>query len=231
MGVAATRLMTPGRAVWGGIVGPLGFLGASFLLAVLRPELIQRQGWASWPSVMATGGAPGLPMIGVFLWLAGCYVVFSLFGLRSLLASRAAWMGFLGVAVGDALLAFPTDEAGTTRTSWHGYLHVAGILVATIATVVALGGVTVATRADPRWKVWRWIGFPTVLVAVGIGAVFGLEEGWAKIVYVLGITLPVPLMASLLRPTSAVAHAPPDPDPPGSAAPTSGLDASRSTDD
>lgn len=152
---------------------------------------------------MATGGIAGVPQVAAFLWLGGCYVVFSLFALRSLVPSRAAWMGFLVVAFGDVLLAFPTDEPAANGTSWHGALHACGIILATSATLVAAGGVTVATRHDPRWKPWRWIGVPMASLAVVIGAAFGLDEGWAKLVYVLGVTLPVPLMASLLLSTTA----------------------------
>jgi hypothetical protein len=137
-----------------------------------------------------------------FLWLGGCYVVFSLFALRRLMPSRAAWVGFLIVAFGDLLLAFPTDAPAANGTSWHGALHACGIVVATSATLVAVGGVTAATRHDPRWRIWRWIGVPMACLAVLVGAAFGLDEGWAKLTYVLGVTLPVPLMAILLLSTA-----------------------------
>lgn len=191
-------LMSTRNAVWAGIAGPLGFLAVSFAMAVFRPELISSDGWSSWPSSLATGGMAGVPQMVAFLWLAGCYVLFSLFALRRVIPSRAAWMGFLAVALGDLLLAFPTDGSAATGTSWHGALHACGVFIATSATLVAVAGVTAATRQDPGWKPWRWIGVPMASLAVIIGAAFGLDEGWAKLVYVLGVTLPVPLMAYLL---------------------------------
>lgn len=196
--------MPPRRAIWAGIVGPLGFLAASFAMAALRSDLISSKGWTSWPSSMATGGIAGIPQIAAFVWLGSCYVVFSLFALRRLIPSRAAWVGFLVVAFGDLLLAFPTDEASANGTSWHGALHACGIVIATFATLVAVVGVTAATRHDPRWKPWRWIGVPMATLAVVVGAAFGLDEGWAKLVYVLGVTLPAPLMAALLLSTTPV---------------------------
>ena len=196
--------MPPRKAIWAGIVGPLGFLAASFAMAALRPDLISAKGWTSWPSSMATGGIAGVPQIAAFLWLGSCYVVFSLFALRPLIPSRAAWGGFLAVAFGDLLLAFPTDGAAATGTSWHGALHACGIIIATSATLVAVVGVTAATRHDPRWRAWRWVGVPMGSLAVVIGAAFGLDEGWAKLVYVLGVTLPAPLMAALLLSTTHV---------------------------
>ena len=201
-------MMSARRAIWAGIVGPLGFLAISFAMAFLRPELISSDGWTGWPSSMATGGMAGVPQVAAFLWLAGCYVVFSLFALRRMIPSRAAWVGFLVVATGDLLLAFPTDGSAATGTSWHGALHACGVVVATSATLVAAAGVTVATRKDPRWRPWRWIGVPMASLAVVIGMAFGLNEGWAKLVYVLGVTLPVPLMAYLLldRPRPAIRY-------------------------
>jgi hypothetical protein len=109
-----------------------------------------------------------------------------------------AWAGFLGIALGDALLAAPTDAPGQPVT-WHGSTHLAGVLVATAASVIAAVGVTRATLGDPSWKLWRWAGAPAVVLATVIGAVAGFESGWAKVLYVLGITLPVPLVAILIR--------------------------------
>jgi hypothetical protein len=137
-----------------GIVGPIGFLAVAFLLSILRHDVIVAQGWKSWPSSMALGGPPGIPMICGFLWLGACYSVFALGGLRPALGSRAAWMGLLAVAAGDGLLAFPTD-APDTATTWHGSLHLAGVLLTTVATLVAAAGVTVATRRRPGWYAWR----------------------------------------------------------------------------
>ena len=65
---------------------------------------------------MALGGAAGIPMIAAFCWLAACYTVFAMGALRPALVHRAAWTGFLGIALGDLLLAFPTDAPGRGTT-------------------------------------------------------------------------------------------------------------------
>lgn len=197
-----------GRAAITGVVGPLAFLTVAFSLALLRPDLIRSEGWASWPSSMALGGGAGVPQVLAFLCLACCYPVFALAAIRPVLGNVAAWGGFLGIAAGDALLAFPTDATGV-GPSWHGTLHLAGVVLATAASVVAAAGVTFATFRDPLWQPWRWVGAPSIAVACVIGAVAGFDVAWAKVVYVLGITLPVPLVALLLiqsstaQPTSA----------------------------
>ncbi len=85
----------PARAaLWAGATGPIGFLLVSSVLAIVRHDVIERQGWVSWPSSMALGGAPGVPMIATFLWLGGCYIVFALGALKpaavSMLRGRAA---------------------------------------------------------------------------------------------------------------------------------------------
>jgi hypothetical protein len=54
-------------ALWAGAAGPVGFVAVCLTLAVMRHDVIVRQGWVSWPSSMALGGAPGLPMIATFL--------------------------------------------------------------------------------------------------------------------------------------------------------------------
>ena len=186
-----------------GIAGPVGFLVIAFGLAALRHDVIAAQGWASWPSSMALGGPPGIPMILTFLWLAGCYAVCSLGALRPDLGHPAAWVGLLAVAAGDTLLAFPTD-APDTPSNWHGALHLAGVVVATVGTLVAAAGVTIATRSRPTWRVWR----RTLLVpflAAAIGAAAGFDVGWAKVVYVIGITLPAAVVGWLLLRGSATA--------------------------
>lgn len=183
-----------------GIAGPVGFLTVAFLLSVLRHDLIVAQGWRSWPSAMALGGPPGIPMICAFLWLAACYTVFALGALRPVLWpalwGRAAWVGFLVIAAGDVLLAFPTDGPGTA-TTWHGALHLAGVFVTTAATLVAAVGVTVATLRRPAWRLWR-LTLPVPVLAAAIGAAAGFDTGWAKVVYVVGITLPAAVVGGLL---------------------------------
>ena len=179
-----------------GIAGPVGFLTAAFLLAALRHDVIAAQGWASWPSSMALGGAPGIPMIAAFLWLAGCYTAFSLGALRPGLGHPAAWIGVLAIAVGDVLLAFPTDGPDTPAT-WHGALHLAGVLIVTVATLVAAAGVSIATRGRRSWRPWR-LTLPVPFLAAAIGAVAGTDTGWAKVVYVVGITLPAAVVGRLL---------------------------------
>jgi hypothetical protein len=179
-----------------GIAGPVGFLAIAFVLAVVRHNLVAAQGWASWPSSMALGGAPGIPMILAFLWLAGCYTVFSFGALRPGLRHPAAWIGFLAVAAGDTLLAFPTDAPGTA-TTWHGTLHLAGVVLVTVATLIAATGVTLATLHRPAWRAWR-ATLPVPFLAAAVGAAAGFDTGWAKVVYVVGITLPAAVVGGLL---------------------------------
>lgn len=179
-------------------MGPVGFLVVAFLLAALRHDVIEAQGWASWPSSMALGGAVGIPMICTFLWLTACYTVLSLRALRPALGHPAAWVGFLAIAAGDGLLAFPTDQPGVQPT-WHGTLHLAGVVVVTLATLVAAAGVTRATRDRAAWRPWRFVA-PVPFAAAALGAIGGFDTGWVKVVYVVGITLPVAVIGrSLLR--------------------------------
>jgi hypothetical protein len=189
------------RAAVAGIVGPVGFLSVSFALALVRSDVIDRQGWASWPSSMALGGWPGVPQTLAFLWLAGAYTVFALRALRPSLGVgpgvRAAWGGFLAIAIGELLLAFTTDAPGADL-SWHGAVHLAGVILITIATLVAAGGLALATRHRASWGPWRavaWVPFAAAMV----GMVAGFDEGWAKVTYVLGITLPVIVVGILVR--------------------------------
>lgn len=177
------------RAWLGGVAGPVGFLVVSFTMAALRPEIIRGQGWASWPSSMALGGPPAaLVQIGAFLWLSVCYAVFATGSLRPAFGWGMASVGYLAVAFGDVLLAFPTDEPGVDPT-WHGGVHLVGVIWVTLATLVAVAGVTKTTWGDPRWRPWRvvaWIPFAAALV----GLMGGFDRGWAKVIYVVGITLP-----------------------------------------
>jgi hypothetical protein len=189
------------RAAMAGVIGPIGFLTVAFLMSAFRSDVIRAEGWASWPSSMALGGWPGVPQTLAFLWLTACYPVFGLRALRPTLGSgpgsRAAWGGFLAIAAGDLMLAFTTDAAGA-GVSWHGSLHLAGVLLVTTATLVAAGGLTFATRNRASWRAWRSVaGVP--FAASLIGLIAGFDRGWAKVVYVLGITLPVIVAASLIR--------------------------------
>jgi Protein of unknown function (DUF998) len=186
------------RAALAGIIAPTVFLGVSFGAAAVRTNLIHSLGWKSWPSSMALGGVHGLPQIAAFLLLAACYPWFSLGALRPVLRAPVIWWGFLVIAFGDLLLAFPTDGPGRP-TSWHGTLHFIGILVVTVATVVATVSVTLVKWRDPRWRSWRSLGAPVVLAGAMIGAAAGFQEGWAKVVYVVAVTAPVPLLAWLVR--------------------------------
>jgi hypothetical protein len=184
------------RNAMAGAMGPVGFLAVSFAMALLRPEVIRAQGWASWPSSMAVGDPAGVGQIMAFLWLAGCYTVFALGALRPALGDPLATGGFLAIAAGDVLLAFTTDGPGVART-WHGALHLAGVTIATVATLVAAVGVTRATRDRPDWRPWRlvvWVPF----AAAAIGSLSVAELGWAKVVYVIGITLPAAVVAWLV---------------------------------
>jgi len=193
-------------AAWAGIAGPVGFLGVAFLLSALRHDVIETVGWASWPSSMALGGVAGIPMTAAFCWLAASYTVFAMGALRPALAYGAAWAGFLGIALGDLLLGFPTDGPGLGMT-WHGALHLTGVLVVTAATLVAAVGVTVATARRPAWRAWR-MTLPVPFVAAAVGAAAGFDTGWGKVVYVVGITLPAAVIAAcVLREGSAVTAA------------------------
>ena len=68
-------------------------------------------------------------------------------------------------------------------------LHVTGVVVATVGTLVAAYGLLRATRGRRAWRPLR----PAVAVLAGatlVGVAGGFDEGWAKVVYVVGITLP-----------------------------------------
>ena len=175
-------------ALWAGAAGPVGFVAACLALAVVRHDVIVRQGWVSWPSSMALGGAPGLPMIATFLWLGGCYAVFALGALRPAAISSLAVGGYLVSATGDVLLSFPTDAPGVT-TSWHGAVHLAGVVVATIGTLVVATGLLRATGGRGVWRPLR-PAVAVLVVSTVIGVAAGFGAGWAKVVYVVGITLP-----------------------------------------
>ncbi len=123
-----------------------------------------------------------------FLWLGACYAVFATRALRPEVGSAAATGGFLAAAPGDALLAFPTDVS--RGTSWHGALHLVGVLLVTSATVVAVVAVTVATRDRSSFRAWRTVAW-IPLAAATLGLLAGFHDGWAKVVYVVGITAPV----------------------------------------
>jgi hypothetical protein len=190
----------PGRfrvAALAGAAGPIGFLLSSFVLAWLRHDVNEAPGWASWPSSMALGGPAGIPMILTFCWLGACYLVFALGALRPSLGAapgaRVAVGGFVATAMGDVLLAFPTDGPGA-GVSWHGAMHGAGVLVATVSTLVAAGGLTLATRWRAEWRPWRWVA-PIPVVGALVGLVGGFEQGWAKVTYVVLITFPAAVAA------------------------------------
>jgi hypothetical protein len=184
-------------ALWAGAAGPVGFVAMCLVLAVVRHDVIVRQGWVSWPSSMALGGTPGVPMVATFLWLGGCYAVFALGALRPASISRLAVGGYMVTAAGDVLLAFPTNAPGST-TSWHGALHLAGVVVATLGTLLVAIGLLRATRGRGVWRPLRpAVAVLVVATVVGIGA--GFDAGWAKVVYVVGITLPAAVVPWCLR--------------------------------
>ena len=138
---------------------------------------------------MALGGPPeALVQIGAFLWLVGCYMVFALGSLRPAFGWGPAAIGYLAIAVGDVLLAFPTDRAGRQPHLARRAAPGRGG-VGTVATLVAVTGVTLSTRSDPRWRPWRrWPGSRSSLRSIGMAA--GFDRGWAKVSYVVGITMP-----------------------------------------
>lgn len=195
-GRAASSAARIRRNAMAGAMGPVGFLVISFAMALLRPEVIHAQGWASWPSSMAVGDPAGVGQIMAFLWLAGCYTVFALGALRPALGDPLATGAFLAIAAGDVLLAFTTDGPGAAR-SWHGILHLAGVTIATVATLVAAVGVSRATRDRADWRPWRLVAWvPFAAAAIGVMGV--ADVGWAKVVYVIGITLPATVVAWLV---------------------------------
>jgi hypothetical protein len=175
-------------AIWAGAAGPVGFLLVAFLLAWARIDIIDRQGWVSWPSSMALGGAAGVPMIAAFLWLGGSYAVFALGALRPAAVSGLAVAGYLVTAAGDLMLAAPTDPPSAT-TSWHGAVHLLGVLVATGGTLVVALGLLRATAGDPDWRALR-PAVATLVLAAAVGLAAGFDHAWAKMLYVVGITLP-----------------------------------------
>jgi hypothetical protein len=175
-------------AIWAGAAGPVGFLLVAFLLAWARIDIIDRQGWVSWPSSMALGGAAGVPMIAAFLWLGGSYAVFALGALRPAAVSGLAVAGYLVTAAGDLMLAAPTDPPSAT-TSWHGAVHLLGVLVATGGTLVVALGLLRATAGDPDWRALR-PAVATLVLAAAVGLAAGFDHAWAKVAYVVGITLP-----------------------------------------
>jgi hypothetical protein len=179
-----------------GTAGPCLFLLIAFTMAFLRRDVIQAAGWASWPSSMAIGGWSGTPQILAFLTLACCYPVFAWWSLRPIVGHGAA-VAFTAIALGELFLACPTD-ARDQAVSWHGVMHLIGVFIVTIATAVAAAHITVATRHRPEWRPWRYVGAPSVAIGVAVGAFAGFHTGWAKVFFVLAITLPIPLLARLV---------------------------------
>jgi hypothetical protein len=184
-------------ALWAGAAGPIGFVAMGLVLAVARHDVIEHQGWVGWPSNLALGGPPGVPMIAAFLWLSACYVVFALGALRPAAVSSIAVAGYLVTAGGDGLLAFPTDAPGAP-TSWHGSLHLAGVGVATLGTLVVAMGLLRATDGGGAWRPLR-PAIAVLAIATVVGVAAGSEVGWAKVIYVVGITLPAAVVPWCLR--------------------------------
>ena len=178
-----------------GTLGPCLFLLTSFAMALLRRDVIRAEGWVSWPSSMAIGGWAGTPQILAFLTLALCYPVFAWWALRP--AVGPGFLAFTAIAFGELCLSFPTDARGR-GVSWHGTVHLMGVLVVTAATAVAAVAITYATRKRAAWRAWRLVGMPSIIGGVVVGAVAGFHAGWAKVFFVLAITLPIPLLAQLV---------------------------------
>jgi hypothetical protein len=196
--VTAGGLVRVRRAAVAGALGPIGFLAVSFTMAIARTDLLRTHGWASWPSVLATGGPPvSVPQTAAFLWIAGCYAVFAIGALGPVLRAPVVTVSFLILATGDALLAFPTD-VGTPAPTWHGSLHLAGVVLATAATVVVAIASLIVLRGRPGWTAWRGATAVIFLGAV-IGLAGGFVSGPAKVLYVLAITVPVPVLAWTVR--------------------------------
>jgi hypothetical protein len=71
------------------------------------------------------------------------------------------------------------------------------VTIATVATLVATVGVTRATRDRADWRAWRFVAW-VPFAAAALGMLSVAELGWAKVVYVLGITLPAAVAAWLV---------------------------------
>jgi hypothetical protein len=186
----ASRRFTVG--IVAGAVGPSLFLLTAFTMALVRHDLIRVEGWASWPSSMAIGGWVGAPQILAFLTLAVCYPLFAWWALRP--AVGRGILAFTTIAVGELLLAFPTDARGQGH-SWHGALHLTGVVVVTAATAVATVVISRGVWRRPGWQVWRIVGMPSVAAGVVVGALAGFHSAWAKVFFVLAITVPIPMLA------------------------------------
>ncbi len=106
-------------------------------------------------------------------------------------------MGYLVTASGDLLLAFPTDAVGRP-VSWHGALHVTGVVVATVGTLLVSAGLLAATRGRVAWRALRPAA-AVLAVATVVGIAGGFDVAWAKVVYVVGITLPAAVVPWCLR--------------------------------
>ncbi len=178
-----------------GLAGPCLFLSIAFAMALVRGDVIRLEGWASWPSSMAIGGWTGSPQIAAFLILACCYPLFAWWALRPALGRGS--VAFTVLAAGELFLAFPTDARGQGPT-WHGIMHLVGVFVVTVATAAAAAQITRATWKRPGWRSWGSVGAPAVAAGVLVGALAGFHAGWAKVFFVLAITLPIPLLATLV---------------------------------
>ncbi len=178
-----------------GVAGPFLFLSIAFAMALVRRDVIRVEGWTSWPSSMAIGGWAGSPQIAAFLILASCYPLFAWWTLRPVLGR--GWVAFTVLAAGEVFLAFPTDARGQDPT-WHGIIHLIGVFVVTVATAAAAAQITRATWTRPGWRSWKAVGAPAVAVGVLVGAAAGFHAGWAKVFFVLAITLPIPWLTRLV---------------------------------
>jgi len=147
-----------------------------------------------------------VPMIATFLWLGGCYLVFALGALRPAAVSMLAVGGYVVTASGDALLAFPTDASGEP-TSWHGALHVTGVVVATAGTLIVSAGLLGATGGRGAWRALRPAAAVLVAATV-IGIAGGFEDAWAKVAYVVGITAPAVVVPWCLQRATATKPTP-----------------------
>ncbi|MEP7059096.1 MAG: hypothetical protein ABI828_00070 [Actinomycetota bacterium] len=185
-----------------GVAGPCVFLLVAFSMAFLRRDVIQVEGWVSWPSSMAIGGLAGTPQILAFLTLASCYPLFAWWALRPALGTGV--VAFTVIAAGELCLAFPTDARGHGH-SWHGTVHLIGVLVVTAATALASAQISAATWKRSSWRAWRLVGVPSIAAGVVVGAVAGFGSAWAKVFFVLAITLPIPLLARLVSRDGATA--------------------------
>src|SRR5688572_22512941 len=156
-------------ALAGGLAGPI-FLGVSAGLTWVDAAELRGYGWqplnhhgVPWPSALSTT-AHGAIQIANFT-ITGLLVLALASVLGGTLPRRpsgtVARMATGAVGAGVALAALPVgvppdDWADPLAwcASWHGTIHLSGLVVAAVAALVALVSIALATRRQPGWGRW-----------------------------------------------------------------------------